>query len=174
MRVSPERVKRLREMKAWTQAELAAAASTSGFTIQRVESGERGGNVRPQTGRRIAEALGVQPVEIMQPDEDAMPEVLREAESMAAALERAVSWVDGLDDPAQQARSAWQHGLVALRTLSTVIEAMGRGEIKPYEAEGILIRLSKVGKQHAERARDDSGQMPEEIRGLLGEANVAS
>jgi transcriptional regulator with XRE-family HTH domain len=40
-----------------SQQEVAERAGTSHFTIQRIERGE--GNVRPKTGRAVAEALGV-------------------------------------------------------------------------------------------------------------------
>lgn len=47
-----------------SQQEVADRARTSLFTIQRIERGE--GNVRPKTGRAVAEALGV-PIEELLP-----------------------------------------------------------------------------------------------------------
>lgn len=52
-----EGVRDLRERRMLTQQELADRADVSLFTVQRIERGE--GNVRPKTGRAIAEALGV-------------------------------------------------------------------------------------------------------------------
>lgn len=63
MRISGARVRELRELRMLSQQELAEAAGTSEFTVQRVE---RGGGVRPSTGRRLAEALSVEPGELLE------------------------------------------------------------------------------------------------------------
>lgn len=61
MRVSPEKIKRLRESKGWTQTDLARAAGTYPQTIQTIESGRVR---RPQIIVQLAEALGVQPSDL--------------------------------------------------------------------------------------------------------------
>jgi transcriptional regulator with XRE-family HTH domain len=55
--LDPERVREWRHRRMLSQQEVADRAGTSLFTIQRIERGE--GNVRPKTGRAVAEALGV-------------------------------------------------------------------------------------------------------------------
>ncbi len=52
-----------RERQALSQEELAKVAGVSRVTITRVESGE---DTYPQTARKIAAALGVQPAELME------------------------------------------------------------------------------------------------------------
>jgi transcriptional regulator with XRE-family HTH domain len=52
-----EGVRDLRNRQMLSQQELADCAGVSLFTVQRIERGD--GNVRPKTGRAIAEALGV-------------------------------------------------------------------------------------------------------------------
>jgi transcriptional regulator with XRE-family HTH domain len=52
-----EGVRDLRNRQMLSQQELADRAGVSLFTVQRIERGD--GNVRPKTGRAIAEALGV-------------------------------------------------------------------------------------------------------------------
>jgi transcriptional regulator with XRE-family HTH domain len=59
-----ERVKVWRHRRMLSQQEVADCAGTSLFTIQRIERGE--GNVRPKTGRGVANALGI-PIEELLP-----------------------------------------------------------------------------------------------------------
>jgi transcriptional regulator with XRE-family HTH domain len=62
-----EGVRDLRNRRMLSQQELANRAGVSLFTIQRIERGE--GNVRPKTGRAIAEALGVGVEDLLRPTE---------------------------------------------------------------------------------------------------------
>ncbi len=57
------KVRRLREEKALTQAELAEMAGITAIHLGRLERGES--YPRPRTRRRIAEALGVDPKELL-------------------------------------------------------------------------------------------------------------
>ncbi len=61
-KLSPERVRELRESNWLSQQDLADASGVSLFTVQRIERGD--GAVRPGTGRAIAKALGVTPDEL--------------------------------------------------------------------------------------------------------------
>jgi transcriptional regulator with XRE-family HTH domain len=56
-------VRRLRELRALSQRELAAQAKLSVTTVNRIETGKR--KPIPRTVRRLAEALGVTPEELL-------------------------------------------------------------------------------------------------------------
>lgn len=56
-------VRRLRELRALSQRELAARAKLSAGTVNRIETGQR--KPMPRTIRKLAEALGVTPEELM-------------------------------------------------------------------------------------------------------------
>jgi transcriptional regulator with XRE-family HTH domain len=56
-------VHRLRELRALSQRELAARANLSVTTVNRIETGKR--KPIPRTVRRLAEALGVTPQELL-------------------------------------------------------------------------------------------------------------
>ncbi|MFC1941023.1 helix-turn-helix domain-containing protein [Chloroflexota bacterium] len=56
-------VRRLRELRALSQRELAALANLSPTTINRIETGQR--SPMPKTVRKLAEALGVTPEELL-------------------------------------------------------------------------------------------------------------
>jgi len=60
------RIRRLREEKALTQAELAEAAGITAIHLGRLERGLS--YPHPRTRRRIAEALGVGPKELIRED----------------------------------------------------------------------------------------------------------
>jgi transcriptional regulator with XRE-family HTH domain len=60
------RIRRLREEKALTQAELAEAAGITAVQVGRIERGLS--YPHPRTRRRIAEALGVGPKELIKED----------------------------------------------------------------------------------------------------------
>ena len=62
-----ENVRRLRAEHFLSQSELAAKAGVTKITIVRVERGDY--LPHPRTLRRIAEALGVQPAELIPPDQ---------------------------------------------------------------------------------------------------------
>lgn len=57
------KLKELRETRALSMRELAAAAGVGHNTIYRIEHGQT--NVLPRTVRRLAAALGVEPHELM-------------------------------------------------------------------------------------------------------------
>jgi len=56
-------LRRLRELRALSQRELAARAKLSVTTVNRIETGQR--KPMPRTVRRLAEALGVTPEELL-------------------------------------------------------------------------------------------------------------
>ena len=56
-------VRRLRELRALSQRELAARAKLSVTTVNRIETGQR--KPMPKTIRKLAEALGVTPEELL-------------------------------------------------------------------------------------------------------------
>ncbi len=56
-------VHRLRELRALSQRELAARAKLSVTTVNRIETGQR--KPMPRTVRKLAEALGVTPEELL-------------------------------------------------------------------------------------------------------------
>jgi HTH-type transcriptional regulator, competence development regulator len=58
-----DQIKRVRERKVWGQAELARKAGISPNTLYRIEAGDH--DPRPITIRKIAEALGVDPGELV-------------------------------------------------------------------------------------------------------------
>ena len=62
-----DNVRRLRHARFLTQAELATKASVTPVTVARIEAGGYVPYVR--TIRQLAEALGVQPAELISPDE---------------------------------------------------------------------------------------------------------
>ena len=62
-----ERVRRLRTEKSLSQSEVAAAAGVTKLTISRIERDIK--FPHPKTLRNIAEALGVQPSDLADPDE---------------------------------------------------------------------------------------------------------
>lgn len=71
------RLRRARERKLITQADLSVASGVTEATISRIENGQSG-PTRPSTTRKLAQALGVDPVWLMFGEED-------EAEGKAAA-----------------------------------------------------------------------------------------
>ena len=56
-------IRRLRELRALSQRELAVRASLSVTTVNRVEGGQR--KPMPRTVRKLADALGVTPEELL-------------------------------------------------------------------------------------------------------------
>ena len=56
-------VRRLRELRALSQRELAARAKLSVTTVNRIETGQR--KPMPRTVRKLAKALGVTPEELL-------------------------------------------------------------------------------------------------------------
>ena len=56
-------VRRLRELRALSQRDLAALAKLSVTTVNRIETGQR--KPMPRTVRKLAEALGVTPEELI-------------------------------------------------------------------------------------------------------------
>lgn len=67
-----QRLEAARRRRVMTQAEVAQAAGLSLITVTRLENDSGGGNPRPLTIRRVAEAVGVDPAWLMfgdQPEE---------------------------------------------------------------------------------------------------------
>jgi transcriptional regulator with XRE-family HTH domain len=58
-----ELIRLLRRRKGWTQRDLAQAAGVTQTTIVRLEKGKRGAMI--STIRKVAEALGVPPAELL-------------------------------------------------------------------------------------------------------------
>jgi len=56
-------LRRMRELRALSQRELAAKAKLSVTTVNRIETGQR--KAMPRTVRKLAEALGVTPEELL-------------------------------------------------------------------------------------------------------------
>lgn len=56
-------LRRMRELRALSQRELAARAKLSVTTVNRIETGQR--KAMPRTVRKLAEALGVTPEELL-------------------------------------------------------------------------------------------------------------
>jgi transcriptional regulator with XRE-family HTH domain len=65
--VKLSRLRTLRQRKALSQRELAALAGLSHLTIVRLEAGND--SPYPRTVRKLAQALGVEPEALMEPDE---------------------------------------------------------------------------------------------------------
>jgi transcriptional regulator with XRE-family HTH domain len=59
------RLKTVRERKAFTQEQLAEKAGVSRATLARIETGQN--EPYPSTVRKIADALGVEPEQLMEP-----------------------------------------------------------------------------------------------------------
>ena len=57
------KIRRLRELRALSQRDLAALAKLSVTTVNRIETGQR--KPMPRTVRKLAEALGVTPGELL-------------------------------------------------------------------------------------------------------------
>ncbi len=68
MEVDVEKFKRLREDQVLSQRELARMAGVTHATVWRLENGYK--EARPQTIRKLAEALGVEPKELVKVDEE--------------------------------------------------------------------------------------------------------
>ncbi|MEE8414127.1 MAG: helix-turn-helix transcriptional regulator [Dehalococcoidales bacterium] len=56
-------LRRLRELRALSQRELAALANLSVTTVNRIETGQR--KAMPRTVRKLAKALGITPEELL-------------------------------------------------------------------------------------------------------------
>jgi transcriptional regulator with XRE-family HTH domain len=69
LEVDTEHLRRLRRRAAFSQKELAERAGTTQETISRLERGHH--SARGSTLRRLAEALGVEPHELMKGEDDA-------------------------------------------------------------------------------------------------------
>jgi transcriptional regulator with XRE-family HTH domain len=69
MEVNGVRLRQLRRERAWSQRDLARQSGVSQDTITRLETGQR--EAQPRTMRRLAEALGVEPRELMKRSGDA-------------------------------------------------------------------------------------------------------
>jgi transcriptional regulator with XRE-family HTH domain len=63
------RLLRLREERALSQRDLALMATVAQDTVGQIERGER--NAQPRTIRKLAEALSVEPKELMRRSDDA-------------------------------------------------------------------------------------------------------
>jgi transcriptional regulator with XRE-family HTH domain len=63
MEVNVEKLRELREARALSMRELAERSGVTHQTIYRLEHGQR--NAHPRTVRHLAEALGVEPLELI-------------------------------------------------------------------------------------------------------------
>jgi transcriptional regulator with XRE-family HTH domain len=68
VKIDGEKLEKLRLGRFWSRAELGEKSGISRDHIGRLERGE-GGNSHPPTVRRLAEALGVDPNELLQREE---------------------------------------------------------------------------------------------------------
>jgi transcriptional regulator with XRE-family HTH domain len=69
LEVDGGRLRQLRRERAWSQRDLARRSGVSQDTITRLETSQR--EAQPRTTRRLAEALGVEPRELMKRSSDA-------------------------------------------------------------------------------------------------------
>ena len=69
MEVDGMRLRQLRKAHAWSQRDLARESGVAKDTITRLETGQR--EAQPRTVRRLAEALGIEPRELMKGSDDA-------------------------------------------------------------------------------------------------------
>jgi transcriptional regulator with XRE-family HTH domain len=69
--VSLPQLRNIRERRALSQRELSALSGVSRMTIVRLEAG--GEDPFPTTVRKLAQALNVDPAELMEPTEDQAP-----------------------------------------------------------------------------------------------------
>jgi transcriptional regulator with XRE-family HTH domain len=69
LEVNGARLRQLRRERAWSQRDLAGHSGVSQDTITRLETGQR--EAQPRTMRRLAEALGTEPRELMKRSGDA-------------------------------------------------------------------------------------------------------
>lgn len=65
MKISPRKARELRSRAMLSQEELAEEVGVSSFTVWRWEHGEEPVGVRPKTARKLAEALGADPTELL-------------------------------------------------------------------------------------------------------------
>lgn len=65
MKISPRKARELRARAMLSQEELAEEVGVSPFTVWRWEHGEAPVGVRPKTARKLAEALGADPTELL-------------------------------------------------------------------------------------------------------------
>ncbi len=68
MRVNVEKLRQLRRQKVLSMRELEEKSGVSYNTVWRLETGRTG--AQPRTIRRLAEALGVEPVELLPEGDD--------------------------------------------------------------------------------------------------------
>jgi transcriptional regulator with XRE-family HTH domain len=68
MEVDVTKMKTLREERVLSQRELASMAGLTQMTVWRIENGYR--DARPQTIRKLARVLGVEPKELVKKEED--------------------------------------------------------------------------------------------------------
>ena len=73
-----DRLRRVRERKLITQADLSAESGVTEATISRIENGQTG-PTRPSTARKLAQVLGVDPVWLMFGEEESEGKVLAAA-----------------------------------------------------------------------------------------------
>lgn len=67
MEVDGMKLRQVRRKHAWSQRDLARESGISQDTITRLETGQR--EAQPRTLRRLADALGVEPKELMKGEE---------------------------------------------------------------------------------------------------------
>ena len=72
MQTVGERLRRTRQRKAWTQAELAERAGLKPLTVHRIENGKT--HPRLPTVRKLADALGVDPGWLLLGEENSIDE----------------------------------------------------------------------------------------------------
>ena len=165
-RLSPEKVRDLRERNWMTQQEVAARMGASLFTVQRIERGE--GAVRPATARALARVLKVTPDALLPEGAEEVPK--EEAPPSPGALAGPEEgWHRFQEEAIPYLLHAWQRYTEAeARALD---EAVERGEAD--------LRLAKEADERDERiwgavapatlsrvmmTREDSGDAQEATR----------
>lgn len=125
MRIDADRLRQLREQRAWSQEQLAEIAGLSTRTVQRVERGERASH---ETRMALAAALGLSVEDILHSpasDVSARPEV-REGEAIAADSREVQTSVPD-NDPRDQADRLFRSLLLGLLAALVLVLVIGLG-----------------------------------------------
>lgn len=146
MKLSPAKVRRLRDEAALSQQALADLAGVGIHTVNRLEAGKMDGNVRPASARKLATALGVEPRELM---EGAPPPLFAEPvlERYRRMVRRLAEYERTLGDRPNELEAV-QVGLVATAdTITALLEVWQKGDVRPEEqteAGGIFSHLTNL------------------------------
>jgi transcriptional regulator with XRE-family HTH domain len=174
-------VKEWRHRRMLSQQEVADRAGTSLFTIQRIERGE--GNVRPKTGRAVAEVLGV-PIEELLPKVQAplwsdepheerhyfnFREAREQLEEYCEQWEQRIS-KNGLDDRAIEEFMSAGQGFIPVLDIALRAELHELRRLTGLEGSE-LIKRSEIAKAN-DRYLDVFSEIAKALRRLVEAAGV--